>query len=208
MPNLLDLKLRGKDTDFYPLGTISFAMLESWSCPQLRYLELDTVGVTEEKKLVHFLKTHTLQSFTMGTLELENGSWVSVLDSIRNCEQRPQHIIFEGDLVVHEVNVWYKWYKKDKNLRGRIENYLNFGGINPVSHLNESTTAKETLELGAPALEFGLQDSEFGTPGSGSESGSGSELEPEPEPIAEGSDSWDDDLESFDMFPSSRYYWY
>ena len=127
MPNLMELNV--SQQDFIMIGFITPFMFQHWSFPRLRRLSLDNIWTTEEY-LLRILKTYPLQSFTMGAIMIDGSSWAHALDSIRNLEQRPQHISCEGPL--HVEDDVHHWDYLEREI-DKIEDYLNFGGVNPLA---------------------------------------------------------------------------
>ena len=111
---------------------LQFDMFEHWSCPHLSHVSLHGISFTKNQ-LLRFLETHALQSLTLGELRLDGHYWVSTLDAIWDCVQKPRHIGFLGPLHVHEDWLyWNRLIKEVDGLKEKIEFYLHYGGVNPL----------------------------------------------------------------------------
>ena len=134
MPNLIHLILSGGKVGARH-SSFPFDLFGSWSCPQLRFLSLTGMKISE-KQLLRTLEVHALRFFDMRHLELDGSCWATALDLVRNCKQRPRHIYINGPLYEYSIPGEYS-YQSDlevDDLIGKMQDYLNFGGANPLRY--------------------------------------------------------------------------
>ena len=125
MPNLLALILRGKGLTNGEIDFIPFELFRSWSYPKLRHLSLSGMTISKPQ-LLWVLREHPLlEYFKIETLKL-NSDWASALDSMQRFVPRPQYV-FSGIF-----NDGSSWSRDSEELRNEIQDYLNFGGVNPL----------------------------------------------------------------------------
>ena len=147
MPHLMHLTLHVEfQTSPYPeLLNVPYNILRPSSCPQLRHLSLSGIKFSK-KQLIGFLETRSLRSLILGPLELDEDSWVPTLDSIRSCAQRPLHISIWGIWNLAAGGRYcYNFFHRDDGLKGKIESYLNFGGVNPFLLEEDSSISDSNI---------------------------------------------------------------
>ena len=146
MPHLTTLSLSGDvSTNYHHAVLFPLQLFRAWSCPNLRHLLIKDVTATKDQ-LVGAVREHPLlESFTLGRLNVFEGSWESTLDSWRILSPKPRYAISRIPEVDYgcERNAFSfspQCGHSDENagscevLRDRTESYLNSssGGIHPI----------------------------------------------------------------------------